>query len=43
MAAHVNLLDKNVTKNLMKMALPLMFLNLINSLGVKRDDEPDQA
>ena len=32
MAAHVNLLDKNITKNLMKMALPLMFLNLVNSL-----------
>ena len=32
MAAHVNLLDKNVTKNLMQMALPLMFLNLVNSL-----------
>ncbi len=32
MAAHVNLLDKNITRNLIKMALPLMFLNLINSL-----------
>ncbi len=32
MAAHVNLLDKNIGKNLIQMALPLMFLNLINSL-----------
>ena len=32
MAAHANLLDKNIKKNMIQMALPLMFLNLINSL-----------
>lgn len=32
MAAHVNLLDKNITKNIVQMAIPLMVLNLINSL-----------
>ena len=32
MAAHANLLDKNIGKNMIRMALPLMFLNLINSL-----------
>ena len=32
MAAHVNLLDKNITKNIIQMAIPLMVLNLINSL-----------
>lgn len=32
MAANVNLLDKHIGKNLLHMALPLMFLNLVNSL-----------
>lgn len=32
MAAHANLLDKNITKNMIQMAIPLMFLNLINSM-----------
>lgn len=32
MSAHVNLLDKNITKNIIQMAIPLMVLNLINSL-----------
>ena len=32
MAAHANLLDKNIKKNMIQMALPLMLLNLINSL-----------
>ena len=32
MAVHANLLDKNIKKNMIQMALPLMVLNLINSL-----------
>ncbi len=32
MSTHANLLEKNIMKNMIQMALPLMFLNLINSL-----------
>ena len=32
MAANINLLDKNIGKNIIRMSIPLMFLNLINSL-----------
>ena len=42
MAAHANLLDKNIKKNMIQMALPLMLLNLINSLGVKHDEDADE-